>query len=272
VSKFKVQRDPRGHSLRIYSDLYESHAYAALSPYDVVAYLALLRVLKGSNNGDLSLPLSRAKKCGIHHPRTLARSLRALCAVGLVAITRKGGCTRGGQRLATLYRMTDRECYEIPSKFLEAMPATNEWKRITSVQQALELIDAAENRAGADAQKLKSPGHAVTDTGSRSATVRTKTGAPCEPWDEALGHRVNMAEKSKSIEAMRAAGGFSQDAESGLHGAPRSTPIYVAIPTSQKGFTDGLESYRRLTERPCGMFTQLLATVPTSGHACRAAG
>ena len=36
--------------------------------------LALLRELKGYNNGDLSLPLTRAKKCGIGHHMTLARS------------------------------------------------------------------------------------------------------------------------------------------------------------------------------------------------------
>lgn len=134
MSKPKPFKDPRGHSLRVYSDVYDSAAFAALSPHDVVAYLALLRELKGYNNGDLSLPLSRAKNCGISHPKTLARSLRALCAVGLVAITRKGGCTKGGQRLATLYRVTDRECYAIPAKSLEAMKETHEWKRVTSIR------------------------------------------------------------------------------------------------------------------------------------------
>ena len=77
MSKLKPQRDPRGHSLRVYSDVYDSPAFVALSPHDVLAYLALLRELKGYNNGDLSLPLSRAKKCGISHHLTLARSLRA---------------------------------------------------------------------------------------------------------------------------------------------------------------------------------------------------
>lgn len=89
----------------MYADVCDSPAFAALSPYDVLAYLALLRELKGYNNGDLSLPLSRARECGISHPKTLARSLRALCAVGLVAVTRKGGCTKGGQRQPTLYRL-----------------------------------------------------------------------------------------------------------------------------------------------------------------------
>ena len=144
MSKVKLQRDPRGHSLRIYSNVLDSPAFSALSPHDVLAYLALLRELKGYNNGDLSLPLTRAKKCGINHHLTLARSLRALCAVGLVAVTRKGGCTKGGQRLPNLYRMTDRECYAIPAKFLEAKKETHEWKHVLSVQQGYDLIHAAE--------------------------------------------------------------------------------------------------------------------------------
>ena len=158
MSKPKAFKDPRGHSLRVYSDVYDSAAFAALSPHDVLAYLALLRVLKGYNNGDLSLPLTRAKKCGIGHHLTLARSLRALCAVGLIAVTRKGGCTKGGQRLPNLYRLTDRECYAIPAKHLEAMMETNEWKRVTSAQHGLDLIAAAESAVKATPEKVKGLG------------------------------------------------------------------------------------------------------------------
>lgn len=137
-------RDPRGHSIRIYTDVFDSHAWAALGPFDVLAYLALLRELKGFNNGDLSLPLTRAKTCGINHHITLARSLRALCAVGLIAITRKGGSSKGGQRLATLYRVTDRECFEVPAKHIDARPASNEWKAITSREHGQRLIAEVE--------------------------------------------------------------------------------------------------------------------------------
>ena len=144
MSRNKPPRDPRGHSLRIYADLYDCQAFRALSPHDVLTYLALLRELKGYNNGDLSLPLTRAKACGISHHLTLARSLRALCAVGLVAVTRKGGCSKGGQRLPTLYRVTDRECYDIPAKQLEARPPTNEWKRIATVEAARQAMEATE--------------------------------------------------------------------------------------------------------------------------------
>lgn len=144
MSRNKIFKDPNGHSLRIYDSIFDSPAFNSLSAIDKVAYLALLRSLLGHNNGNLSLPLSRSKECGIKHHVTLARSLRALCAVGLIAKTRQGGCTKGGQRLPNLYRVTDRECFAIPKIFLEAMPATNEWKKITSIEQALEKINSAE--------------------------------------------------------------------------------------------------------------------------------
>ena len=144
MAKHPKYKDPRGHSLRIYDEIFDSHAFNALSASDKVAYLALLRVLKEYNNGDLSLPLSRARKCGIKHHVTLARSLRALCAVGLIAKTREGGCTKGGQRLPNLYRVTDRECYEIKKIYQEPTPASNEWKKFTSIEQALEKIRAAD--------------------------------------------------------------------------------------------------------------------------------
>lgn len=85
MAKNQPNTDPRGHSLRIYKEIYVSAAFKSLSPVDVMVYLALLAELKQYNNGDLSLPLTRAKQCGIRHHITLARSLRALCAVGLVS-------------------------------------------------------------------------------------------------------------------------------------------------------------------------------------------
>lgn len=253
MTKGKRPSDPRGHSLRIYSDVYDSPAFAALTPPDVMAYLALLRELKGYNNGDLSLPLSRAKLCGIRHPKTLARSLRALCAVGLVAVARKGGCTKGGQRLPTLYRMTDRECHAIPAKHLEAMKETNEWKRVATVEQAQALIAGAE----ATTKKTKSLVHAVPLTMAPGEPVEPKTMAPREPWDDGLGHAVNMVEKAANPVSMRATAEFCTAPEKASHRAPRSTPLYVATPQGDLGAAG---CYRRLTCRPAALFTGLLTT------------
>lgn len=266
MSKNKPFKDPRGHSLRIYSDVFDSAAFAALSPHDVLAYLALLRELKGYNNGDLSLPLTRAKTCGIGHHMTLARSLRALCAVGLVAITRRGGCTKGGQRLPNLYRLTDRECYAIPAKHLEAMKETHEWKRVISVQQGLELIAAAESAIKASPEKLKSLGHGVTHTTSPRVLVGAKTRTPCDTWGNGPGHGVTMAEKAENPVSMRVPVTFSTPPEKSSHRTPRVSPLYVASPAEQTACIHGHGSYRQLTAKPAHLFTGLLHRQHVTAH------
>ena len=256
MSKVKLQRDPRGHSLRIYSDVFDSHAFSALSPYDVLAYLALLRELKGYNNGDLSLPLTRAKKCGINHHLTLARSLRALCAVGLVAVTRKGGCTKGGQRLPNLYRMTDRECYVIPAKFLEAQKETHKWKRIFNEQHGHDLIKAAELTAKATQEK-KVLGHATTTTRTPRDLVGPLITAPHDTWIARLGHGVTMVKKVPKSLSMRATAEFCSQDEKASHRTPPVPPLYIYQPIGQTGCVDELGNYQRLRAKPSALFTNL---------------
>jgi hypothetical protein len=258
MSKRQAPRDPRGHSLRIYSDLYDSPAFAALSPHDVMAYLALLRELKGYNNGDLSLPLSRAKRCGIKHHITLARSLRALCAVGLVALTRKGGCTKGGQRLASLYRITDRECYAIPAKQLDAMPESNEWKRIGSVEQAAYLIQAAEEAVKKPLAKLKTAGHTVTVSTSLCDVIKSLTRTPHDARADGLGHGVTMAKQAKNLVSARVSAVFSDEAEKASHRTPRIPPLYIATPMQDLGSLQGHGSYQRLKAKPAHLFSNLM--------------
>ncbi len=262
MAKFKPRHDPRGHSLRVYAEIYDSPAFAALSPHDVLAYLALLRVHKGYNNGDLSLPLSRSKDCGIRHPKTLARSLRALCAVGLVALARKGGCTKGGQRLPSLYRLTDRECYEISAKHLEAMPATNDWKRVSSVQKGKELIAAAEAAAKNSPEKLKNQGHGVPVTVVPRELVKAKTRAHSEPWEERPGHPMNMAETVKSPSTMRVTETFLHLPEERHHRAPHSTPLYLYQSVKQKAGEHGQGRYKRLRKMPARFFSNMLESMP----------
>jgi len=266
VSRSKPFRDPRGHSLRIYSEVFDSPAFAALSPHDVLAYLALLRDLKGYNNGDLSLPLTRAKKCGIGHHMTLARSLRALCAVGLIAVTRKGGCTKGGQRLPNLYRLTDRECYAIPAKYLEAMKETHEWKRVTSAQHGKDLIAAAESAIKAPREKLKNQGHAVTGTTSTRDLVGAKTRTPPDKLSKGLGHGVTMDEKAENLEHMRDTEGFAPTPEKASHRTPRVSPLYVYQSKGQKECADKHDGYHRLTTKPAHLFSGLLSRQHDTTH------
>ncbi len=150
----KAPTDPRGAHIRLYWEIVDSNAWRCLSASDQRAYIALQRHLRSTNNGDLSLPLSVARHYGIASPATLAKSLRALVAVGLVAVTRKGGCTRGGQRLPTLYRFTDHQAYANPMKNIEASKVTNEWKAIKSQAMGLALIRQSEVQA-AEKERLK---------------------------------------------------------------------------------------------------------------------
>ena len=233
MAKNRPTTDPRGHSLRIYKDIYTSAAFKALSPVDVMAYLALLAELKQFNNGDVSLPLTRAKTCGIGHHITLARSLRALCAVGLVALARKGGSTKGGQRLPNLYRLTDRDCYEIPKLHLEALSTTNEWKHITTVAQGRQRIQAAEDAIKKETAKLKSLGHPVTTIRTRRDVIKPDIRTPGDTWKEGLGHGETMTENPAKPLSMRVSSTSGPAPEKQSHRTPTRPPLYVAIPTGE---------------------------------------
>lgn len=137
-------KDPRGGHVRFYWDILDSNAWRCLSAADQRAYVSMRRALLSFNNGDISFPFTTAKQFGISNESTLAKSLRALVAVGLIRITRSGGCKRGGQREVTLYRFTDEEVFSQPKKFVEACRPTNEWKAVTTLAMGRALITQAE--------------------------------------------------------------------------------------------------------------------------------
>lgn len=152
----KVPSDPRGGHVRLYWAVIDSPAWRALTATDQRCYVALRRALGRTNNGDLSLPISKACHFGISSSTTLAKSLRALVAVGFIKVTRRGGCARGGQRLATLYRFTDEPVYEMPAKYIDASRATDDWKQVSSIAHGRSLIREAESVAK-EAAKKKEP-------------------------------------------------------------------------------------------------------------------
>lgn len=242
-------KDPRGHSIRIYSDIYDSPAFKSLTPTDVMAYLALRRDLKGSNNGDLSLTLARAKTRGINHHMTLARSLRALCAVGLICLTRKGGTQRGGQRLPSLYGMTDVDIYAMPQKQVEARKADDAWRKVTTEEQGRSLIEQAEDAVKKASAKLKNLGHAVTVTRTsrdmKTATTRTSR----DTWTDRPGHLVTHGKNSVNLIPMRVTDGFSGADYFQNHRARRVSPIHIATPGGGMGANSDTDAgiYHRLT-------------------------
>lgn len=123
----------------------------------VTSLLALHRQLRSTNNGDLSLPISVAIHHGIKSDTTLTKSFGALCAVGLIALTRKGGCTRDGQRLPSLYRLTDFDAYENQLKNIAGAKSTNEWKEVKSIGMGAALIRKRQNRQQKKPAKKQKP-------------------------------------------------------------------------------------------------------------------
>lgn len=203
--KSRPSEDPRGGHVRLYWALIDSPAWNALSATDQRAYVALRRILGKTNNGDLSLPLSRARHYRIRSPATLAKGLRALVAVGLIAVTRRGGCTHGGQRLPTLYRFTDEQVYEMRPKLIDAYKATNDWESVTSIAHGKAQIKQAEAmaRETADKKRLLQKLNATTTNGE-AVTPRTDT--EIEAW------RPRPLRKAKQASRPLTTGKASNDA------------------------------------------------------------
>lgn len=147
--------DPLGGHVRLYWEIMDSPAWNCLTASDQRVYNSLARQLRKTNNGDICLTLTIAKHFQIRSPTTLAKSLRALVAVGLIVVTRKGSSDRNGHRDPTLYAFTHIGVYELPKKFVAARPATNDWKQIKSLAQGHAAIKSADQNAKAEFAKKK---------------------------------------------------------------------------------------------------------------------
>lgn len=228
----KQPADPRGGHIRLYWDTMDSNAWRSLTATDQRAYLALQRQLRSTNNGDLSLPLSTGRHSGITSPATLAKSLRALVAVGLLAVTRKGGCKAGGQRLPTLYRFTDREAYANPMKNIEAYKATNEWKTVKSLAMGEALVRKAED----DAKKTQLQKLAVT--ASKNEVVTHLTASKIEVWPPLPTSNIEAGESDKTGCKPNAHAGFKESTDfsnSENHTSNNEVLSTVAIPIGELG-------------------------------------
>ncbi len=227
--------DPRGAHVRLYWEILDSNAWRCLSASDQRAYLALQRQLRSTNNGDLSLPLSVARHSDINSPATLAKSLRALVAVGLLAVTRKGGCKRGGQRLPTLYRFTDHEAYANPMKNIEASKATNEWKAVKSLAMGEALMrKAEENAKKTQLQKLAVTASKIEAVGRLTASIN-EVWAPSPASITEAGEKPKNARKANASKGLEKTSDFSNSV---IHTSNTEVLSTVAIPRDELGLLD----------------------------------
>jgi len=153
VSKPKFV-DPRGGHLRIYWNVLDAPAWAALSYSQQALFIAMRRRLTANSNGNIAATVAGLREQGFAiSSSTLASGLRALAAVGLIAVAREGGKVGRGQAIPTLYRFTDYDMHEWPKLHIAARKATNEWSAIGSIEAAKRAINDAEKAATEAAAK-----------------------------------------------------------------------------------------------------------------------
>lgn len=126
-------RDPRGKSVRIYADIYNSVAWVCLSKMAQALYGDLRTALGATNNGDISATLGELKKRGWNSSATLNNALLQLQALGFIAMTRRGGVKHGIKKCC-LYRFTDVDMYDFPKHGIKAIKATNDYLKLTTTE------------------------------------------------------------------------------------------------------------------------------------------
>lgn len=117
--------------VRMFHRVLQSPAFTELSYSASRLYIDLRLLLNGTNNGNISATLSTLRYRGWRSPTTLAKNLRQLEAVGLIAKTRRTVGVENGSKLCNLYRFTDEPCYEVPRLGISMMKGD---RRIRSVQ------------------------------------------------------------------------------------------------------------------------------------------
>lgn len=182
--------DPRGGHIRLHWVIADSVAWRALSWADRGLWIAMRRKLGATNNGNIEATIATLRHAGFTASATLAKGLRALQTVGLIAKTRQGGIA-SGTKLCSLYRFTDESVYEHPKQGIKAMKATNDWEAFPTIASARAAL-----RAAHEAAKRPVGEEEVHKLNRVSSKTRPKAGIP-DSIDEqeaaALVHRLKQA-------------------------------------------------------------------------------
>jgi DNA-binding PadR family transcriptional regulator len=124
-------------------EILNSYAYLALNFSARSLYLEIRLRMNGFNNGDINATLSELKHRGFKSPATLAKCLRQLEAVGLIAKTRATIGVENGSKVCNLYRLTDIDVLELSKLNICASKATDSYRKITSLKEAKRLVKHA---------------------------------------------------------------------------------------------------------------------------------
>lgn len=192
----KKPSDPRGGHVRLYWTLIDSLAWRALSYSSQSVYIAMRRRLQSTNNGNISAALGDMKHYGITTSATLAKALRELQTVGLIAVTRQGGIAYGRQ-VCSLYRFTDEAVYELPKVGVKACQATDDWKRFEKLAEVKGAIKKAHADAKRQPDKNKSGLQKLKRTDSKSEALSRFNDSDSEAVSVLLLQKLKKESKTK---------------------------------------------------------------------------
>ncbi|MDY7576185.1 hypothetical protein [Actimicrobium sp. CCI2.3] len=228
MASSKKGKDPRGGHVRLYWHVIDSNAWKALGYVEMSVWIAMRRQLTGSNNGNIDATLSTLRHHGFKSPTTIAKSVRALLAAGLIAWTRKtGGLTHQGKECC-LYRFTDEASYSFPNKGVSASKATHDYQRFRTVAHATAEIDQAHtdakrpdhpNSQKAKAEKGASKLHLMNNSSPLNEPFRFNP-RTMPGYDSSLNELCHTADKS--VASLVNAGSptiFDGKKKSGRHGS-----------------------------------------------------
>jgi hypothetical protein len=160
--------------IRLDITLLNSPAYIALDACAKALLIDLRAKVNTYNNGNISAALSELKHRGWRSAVTLAKSIRQLEAVGLLAKTRQTIGVERGSKVCNLYRFTDLDVYEQSKVHVAAQSATHDYKKFESLaaaRQAVATASAAKPRTKKTSlQKVKRD---ATDSRASTTSIAT---------------------------------------------------------------------------------------------------
>jgi len=190
-------QDPRGGHVRIYWDIVDSMAWKALDWSAVALYVEMRRKLQSTNNGNIEATLGTLRHSGFKSSATLAKGLRALQAVGLIAMTRQGGIAIG-RKFCSLYRFTDEAVFELPKQGIKAQPATHEWRTFTTLTDARNALRQAHQAASKGLPKNASGLQKLNRVDSDSEALSRFLDSDSEAVASSLVQKVKQSARAKT--------------------------------------------------------------------------
>ena len=182
--------------MRLYWSLLDSLAWRALSYSSQSVYIAMRRRLQSTNNGNISAALGDMKHFGITTSATLAKALRELQTVGLIAVTRQGGIAYGRQ-VCSLYRFTDEAVFEHAKLGVKACQVTDDWMRFEKLSEVKTAIKQAHADAKRQPGKNKSGLQKLKRTDSDSEALSRFNDSDSEAVAVSLVQKLKQASKVK---------------------------------------------------------------------------